>query len=102
MLPVSDFKIEKKQSFNLIGKIRVKLLIFLGFAVLTLFFTQLVFANNLATDGQRLSQIEDQINQLQAENSILKVKIAQESSLTNLSQKAKDQGFLKPTKVITP
>lgn len=102
MLPVSDFKIQKKNSPNLIGKIKVKVLVIIGFLVATSFFAQLVFANNIATDGQRLAQIQEEIKKLEAENTTLKVKIAQESSLVTLSQKAQELSFSKPSKIITP
>ena len=96
MLPVSDYKIKKKRSFNLIGKIKVQILLTFACLVVSLFFVQLVFANSLATDGEKLAQIEQEIDKLQEENTTLKVKIAQESSLITLSQKAKDIGFKKP------
>ncbi len=96
MLP-ADFKNiyikEKKESFNLIGRIKIKVLILAAIAVAFLFSAQLVLANNLATDGQKVSQIEDQINHLEQENTTLRAGIAQESSLSYLSQKAKDLGF---------
>lgn len=101
MLPVSDFRVAKKeQSYNLIGRIRVRLLV--GFTVLVvgLFFTQLVFANSLATDGQKLAQIQNQITSLQAQNMTLKVQIAQASSFQTLSKKASDLGFISPQKLI--
>lgn len=102
MLSVADFNKQTKRSdnYNLTGKIKVKLLVVLTGAVTALFFVQLVFANNLATDGQRLSEIETEIQRLEAENTTLMVKIAQESSLINLSKKAKDLGFAKPENLI--
>ena len=63
-------------------------------------FTQLVFASNLAVDGQKLSQFDEEIRQLEAENTNLRVKIAQESSFTNLYQKAQRLGFQNPSEVI--
>lgn len=98
-----DFKIEHKESsFNLVGKIKVKVLVFFTIFAIALIFTQLVFANNLATDGNKLSNINEEIAKLERENTTLKTQIAQESSLTVLSQKAKEFGFEKPTKVIIP
>ena len=102
MLPVSDFKVRKKETYNLAGKIKVKVLVLFVLVVITLFTTQLVFANSLATDGQKLAEIESEIERLEAENTTLKAKIAQESSLVVLSQKAQDLGFNKPSKVIIP
>ena len=102
MLPVSDFKIKKKDNFNLIGKSKVKVLVIIGLLVSASFFAQLVFANNLATDGEKLAKIHEEIKKLEAENTTLKVEIAQESSLNTLSEKAQKLGFAKPSQVITP
>ena len=96
MLPVTDFRKQNKNSNNLTGGIKVKILIVLTCTTGLLFFAQLVFANGLATDGHKLAQIETEIQKLEAENTTLKVTIAQESSLLALTQKAKDNGFIKP------
>lgn len=97
-----DFKIEKKQNFNLIGKIKVKVLVVSALVVVSLFGGQLVFANKLATDGEKLADIEAGIEELEAQNTTLKVKIASESSLVNMTKKAQDLGFATPTQVIAP
>lgn len=102
MLPVSDFRVAKKeQNYNLIiGRIRVRLLVALTVLVVGLFFTQLVFANSLATDGQKLAQIQNEITSLQAQNMTLKVQIAEASSFQTLSKKASEMGFVSPEKLI--
>ncbi len=102
MLYLPDFRVKKQKenSFNLVGKIKVKILVICAFVVVSLFFAQLVFANNLAVDGQKLSQIQDQISKLEEENITLKAQIAQESALTTLSQKAEKMGFAKSSKTI--
>ena len=102
MLPVSDYKIQKKNNFNLIGKIKVRVIVIIGSLVAFSFFAQLVFANNIATDGQKLAQIQNEIKKLESENTTLKVKIAQESSLATLTQKAQELNFRRPSKIITP
>lgn len=113
MLPVSKFIIHTNEYSDLyysgslrfrhnFGRARVKVLIFLTCAIASLFFAQLVFANSLAADGQKLAQITKEIDKLEAQNTTLKVKIAQESSLASLSQEAQDLGFVKPAKIITP
>ena len=100
---ISDFKTNKtKENYNLIGKIKVKLLIILATITALILTTQLVFAASLATDGEKLSQIEQEINKLEQENTTLKVKIADESSLKTLSQKAEQLGFIEPSKIINP
>lgn len=96
----SDFKVKNEKNFSYFyGKIRLKVLVAVAILVATLVFTQLVFANNLALDGQKLSKIDNQIKQLEAENTTLKVKIANVSSLTALAQKAQELRFVKPQKV---
>ena len=101
MLPVSDFRVVKKeQNYNFIGRVRVRLLVALTVLVLGLFFTQLVFANSLATDGQKLAQIQNEIKSLEDQNMTLKVQIAQASSFQTLSKKASLMGFVSPQKVI--
>ena len=102
MLP-SDFSVIKKEKSNLnLGKIKVGLLVTFTIIAIALILTQLVFANNLATDGERLAQIEADIERLAAENTTLKVKISEEASLASLSKKAQGAGFTKPSKVIIP
>lgn len=94
-----DFKVEKTQNLNLGGKIHVKVLAAITFVVTFLIFAQLVFANNLAVDGQKLSQIEEEIKKLEAENTTLNVEIAKSSSFASLSKRAADLGFAKPSKI---
>lgn len=104
MKKINDFKYKKtnNDSLNLVGKIKLKLLLTLAFFTITSVFGQLVFASNLAVDGQKLSEIEKQIQQLEAENTTLKVEIAKESSLLKLSEKAQEMGFRRPSEVIIP
>ena len=106
MLPVSDFKTirieENKQNFNFVGKIKVKVLVAFTFILFALLFTQLVFANNLATDGEKIVGVESEIQRLEAENTTLKARIAQVSSLKTLSKKAEELGFAQPSELITP
>ncbi len=92
----------KTSEFFQLGKIQVKILVASCFMFFSLVFAQLVFANNLATDGERLSQIYKEIDSLQAENTQLKTEIAQNSAFSNLEKEAKSQGFQKPSKVINP
>ncbi|OGD97175.1 hypothetical protein A3A49_02205 [Candidatus Curtissbacteria bacterium RIFCSPLOWO2_01_FULL_38_11b] len=101
MLPVSYIKLNlKKNSNNLIGKIRVKLLVVFALVIFTLFTAQIVFASNLAVDGQKKSKVDEQIKVLEAQNTILKIEIAKESSLTSLVKKAKDLGFKNPEDIL--
>lgn len=102
MLPVSDFRNRNKSEKKHTGGVKVKLVVVISAAASLLFFTQLVFANGLATDGQKIAQIEAEIQELEAENTNLKVEIAKKSSLASLSQKAQEEGFKKPSLVIAP
>ncbi len=104
MLPVSDFKLyaQKKNRLNLIGKIKVKLLVVFAFVIATLFATQLAFASNLAVGGQKISEVEREIQALDEKNTKFKVEIAEESSLTSLASYAKDHGYINPKDVISP
>ncbi|MBI4037620.1 hypothetical protein HY382_01075 [Candidatus Curtissbacteria bacterium] len=91
----------KNNSSNLVGQVRLKIVVIFGSIIMVLFASQLVFANNLAAEGERLSQIESEIQLLEAQNTTLKAEIAQNSSLVTLSAKAQAYGFVKP-KIITP
>lgn len=100
---IIDFKVQKTtNSFNLEGRVRLKVLLTLTFVVFALVFSQLVYANNLATDGEKLGKIQDEIKALEEENTYLKVEIAKESSFQTLSKKAKDLGFDKKANVVLP
>lgn len=97
-----DFKPEKKPNFNLIGRIKVQVLILLSVLATVLVVAQLIFAAGLATDGAKLAAIEEELSRLEAQNAALRVEIAKVSSLATLSGKARELGFEKPQQVITP
>lgn len=100
MLYKRDFYVSPKKEKIFFGKAKLQIMFTIGLLTLALVFGQLVFANNLATDGERLSKIEDEISQLEAENMSIRMEIAKKSSLTNLSQKAEKIGYLR-AKVIS-
>ncbi|GEM_PF-2816581 len=115
MLPLSDFRLIQKNrpvllantdglgfDWNTIGKIKIRVLVTFSLFLLALFATQLVFAANLATDGQKLAKVQEAITKYESENADLRAQIARQSSLTNLSQKAKTLGFTASPKIITP
>lgn len=97
-----DFKPQTKESFNLIGKIKIRVLVILALLTALLVAAQLLFAANLATDGQKFAQVEQDLQKLEAENTALRVEIAKLSALGSLSKIARDLGFDKPQQVITP
>lgn len=104
-MKIRDFKYtvkSKTSELNLRGKIRLKVLVTFSLLSFGMIFAQLVFANNLATDGQKLSDVYVQIEELEDQNTQIKVEIAKNASLVNLSREAGQSGFKKPEKVITP
>jgi len=120
MLSVTDFKYKTNcynnynahkryqhvQNVNIpwesLGKVKIKILLLLTLALAGLLSAQLVFAANLSTDGQTLTSVEREIGNQETKNLDLRWKIAEVSSLTNLSQKAQKLGFVTPEKIITP
>lgn len=93
MLPISDFKHKTESKKFPVGQIKLRVVVSLGLLAFLLFASQLVFANNLAEDGQKLSQLERETQQLEAQNTTLKTDIAKESSFTTLQEKAQKMGF---------
>lgn len=89
-----------KENYNFKGRITLKLLVVLAFLVVLLVSAQLIYANSLATDGQKLSDVESEIKKLETENKNLKIQISEESSLSSLSKRVQDLGFQKPSKLI--
>ena len=103
MLPVSDFNyIEKKEKIDLIGKVKLKILVFFAVILTLLFGAQIIFAGNLTSDGKKLHEVSAEANRLESENLYLKSKIAKVSSLTNLFQRSQEMGFHIPSKVLNP
>lgn len=97
-----DYKNKNKPSYDFVGKIKLKVLLLVAAVTFLIISAQLVFANNLATDGQKIAKIKEEIHRYETENTTLKVEIAQESSLTTLYQKAQKLDFNKPARIITP
>lgn len=56
---------------------------------------QAVVSSKLATAGERLTQIDEEIKSLEEENERLKKEIAISSSLTTIAKKAEGMGFLR-------
>lgn len=102
-MKLRDYKSYSVRSdFSLMGRVKIQFLVVAALILGSLFITQLIFATSLATDGEKLVGVENNIAQLEQQNANLKVKIAQKSSLAILSQKAQELGFKKPSQVITP
>lgn len=93
-----DFKLETKKESHLFGKIKMGMIFILCIATALIVGVQLVFATSLATDGAKLAQIEAEIKRMEAQNTSLRARIAQESALNNLVKKAPQMGFLEEKK----
>lgn len=104
MLPISDFnyKIEKKENPKFFGKVKLRILVVFAVSLSLLLISQLVFASNLTSDGQRMQEFAKELDQLETENQVLKAEIAKVSSLSQLSQRAEELGLRKPAKLLTP
>ena len=67
----------------------------LSLIILLLGVFQAVVSSKLATAGERLTQIDEEIKSLEEENERLKKEIAISSSLTTIAKKAEGMGFLR-------
>ena len=61
----------------------------------------MVFSSNLAIDGQKLSNINSELELLESENNKLRVEIAKESSFYSLTIEASELGFSEPSKIVS-
>lgn len=68
---------------------------FLGIIVLGLLVAQVIVSNRLATSGLKITDLENEISDLNQANSLYTEKIASASALTTLRSKAKELGFVK-------
>ncbi len=65
------------------------------FLTLLLFLLQVVVANRLTTVGLTITELDSQAQKLNDENDFLERKIATFSSLTQISKRASELGFVK-------
>lgn len=72
----------------------VLFILFLFFTIMVLSFVQVSVSNGLSTAGITLSNYEKEVKEYKKENGILSEQILEESSLTNLSKQAEQQGFI--------
>lgn len=63
--------------------------------IISLCVGQVIVSNKLSTSGSVLDSLRHDATRFQEENAVLKTELASASSLTNLSQKAKEKGFIK-------
>ena len=85
------------RSYGYLKKINMKhtVIIFsiLGSIILVLLMVQISVSNILSTGGIALSEIQQETQDLQRQNAILKEKVLSISSLTYVAEKAEKEGF---------
>lgn len=69
------------------------LIVFLSLIILGLALVRTNISNNVVTSGVALGKIQTEIDDYKLQNSILAEQLFGLSSLTNLAQKAYDQGY---------
>lgn len=70
---------------------------------MTLVVGQIILSNRLATKGKQLTQLEQEMETLSAENKRLHTAQAEQVSLSELADSAKTKGFIKnPPVVVLP
>lgn len=71
------------------------------FLVVVLALAQLVISYNLATQGEKVRQLELEILELKQENFLLTEKISRAGSLSRITQEAKKLGMVRATQVLS-
>lgn len=62
--------------------------------IIVLAVVQVTVTNKISTHGIYLSKLEQELDSLKKENTLLKEEILEKSSLTNISEKAETLGFV--------
>lgn len=88
-------KLEKEKQFRRRHRLKMVLVIIFGL-VLFLAGAKLFVSNRLSNLGQEIEKENRKAQVLIAENRILDEEIRQKESLVNLSEKAKELGFVEP------
>ncbi len=78
-----------------------KVKITLIFMIFTVALLQVVILNRDSTSGENLVKINKEIEKVEKENIKLSQQIASASSLTTISQKAKQLGFISALKIVS-
>ncbi len=66
--------------------------------ILVLSVVQVVVANRISTNGIELAKVQNEIKKIKTDNVVLKEKILQRSSFTEIASKAGELGFVKSNK----
>jgi hypothetical protein len=69
------------------------LILGLSLTIISLSLVRTFISNNISTSGVVMDTIQNKVDKYKLENSILAEKVYTLSSLTNISQKAYDQGY---------
>jgi len=85
-------KIKPKNKFNILH--------FIGMSILFLAMIKLLTFYWLSTDGEKIRQFENKAQFLEAENHLLMDQINQTGSLSIISSKAEQLGFVRTTRVV--
>ena len=72
----------------------VLIIIFFIISIISLWTTQVLISNRLSTTGIELQKIQSEIARYKKENTLIKEKVLEASSLLKVSQKAKTLGFV--------
>lgn len=64
------------------------------FMILTLSVVRIFISNNVSTSGVVLGKIQEELDMYKFQNSIISEKLYADASLTNVSKKAYDLGFV--------
>ena len=92
---LTNTRVEVATSSFVLTKARFVLVI-LAIILFALIALQLFLANFLATQGQRASDFEAKIKNIQEANKDLKMQISQNGSIKEVQEKSKELGFKKP------
>jgi len=69
---------------------------FLLFTVVVLFLVKISVSNQVATSGVLLSEVNEKLNSIKLENTVLSEEYYQLSSLTSIDTKAQKLGYVEP------
>jgi hypothetical protein len=86
------------KQFDKIVKITQIIILLMLFALGT---TQFILTNNLVIYGGQITHDDQTLNSVKRENILLVKQLAQDSSIAELSTKAKLLGFVQPSTILT-
>lgn len=72
----------------------IYVIIFIFVTILGLGIAQISIANQISTTGAELAQLQEEVDAYERENTILEEELLELASLTNISEKAEQLGFI--------